>query len=126
MNKVDVFKKVMLYILVLSLSIICFFTYDMYKTKNNKAVITVINKDKINFFYRDDCSDCNKIFTQIYLHNLFYKDIEYINLTQKENIKYIDKFNITSVPTFIYKNKVYVGTDKGQVKKFLMKGEANE
>lgn len=126
MNKIKVFKKVMLYILILSLSIICFFAYDIYKTKNNNAIITVINKDKISFFYRDDCSDCNKIFMQIYLHNLFYKDIEYINLTQKENRKYIDSYNITNVPTFIYKNTAYVGTDKNQIKKFLKKGVANE
>lgn len=92
--------------------------FDFYQTEHSKAVITRIKEDKINFFYRDDCKDCKKIFNQIYLHNFFHRDIQFVNLNQKQNRKYIEDYNIRSVPTFIYQNNAYAGTNKKKLKSY--------
>ncbi|MDS1011724.1 thioredoxin domain-containing protein [Lactococcus lactis] len=78
-----------------------------------------MKEDKINFFYRDDCKDCKKIFKQVYLHNLIKQDIQFINLKQVKNRHYIDEYNIHTVPTFIYKNKAYAGTNTAHLNKFF-------
>lgn len=99
-----------------------FIVYDRHQTENSKAVVNTIKEDKISFFYRDDCKDCKRVFNQVYMHNFFHRDIEFINLNQEKNRHYIDDYNIHSVPTFIQKNKAYVGTDKTHISEFL-KGE---
>lgn len=97
----------------------CFIVYDRNQTENSKVVVNTIKEDKINFFYRDDCKDCKKVFNQVYMHNFFHRDIEFINLNQEKNRKYIDEYNIHTVPTFIQKNKAYAGTKKDKIRKFL-------
>lgn len=47
---------------------------------------------------------------------MFHRDIEFINLNQEKNRKYIDEYNIHTVPTFIYKNKAYAGTNMDKIK----------
>lgn len=118
-------KKIIKILLVLCIAGIVGIGFNFYQTEHSKAVITTIKEDKINFFYRDDCPDCKKIFKQVYLHNLINHDVQFINLNQEKNRKYIDEYNIHTVPTFIYKNKAYVGTDKTHLSKFL-KGETDE
>ena len=93
--------------------------FNFYQTEHSKAVITTIKEDKINFFYRDDCKDCKKIFKQVYLHNLIKQDIQFINLKQINNRHYIDEYTIHTVPTFIHKNKRYAGTQKEKIKEIL-------
>lgn len=93
--------------------------YDRYKTEYDQAIVTTIKEDKINFFYRDDCKDCKKVFNQVYLHNLIKHDVQFINLKQEKNRKYIEEYNIHTVPTFIYKNKVYAGINRHKIGKFL-------
>lgn len=96
-----------------------FIVYDRHQTESNKAVIRTIKADKVNFFYRDDCKDCKKVFNQVYLHNFFHRDIEFINLNQEKNRKYIDEYNIHTVPTFIHENEAYAGTKKDTIKEIL-------
>ncbi len=92
--------------------------YDRYKTEHNQLTVT-IKENKINFFYRDDCKDCKKVFNQVYLHNLIKRDVQFINLNQEKNRHYIDDYNIHSVPTFIYKNEAYAGTNKKTINNLL-------
>lgn len=99
-----------------------FIVYDRHQTEISTAVISTIKDDKINFFYRDDCKDCKKVFNQVYMHNFFHRDIKFINLNQEKNRKYIDEYNIHTIPTFIHKNKAYAGTNKKKIEQFF-KGE---
>lgn len=122
MNKKNIGPTLFFLILLLFTG---FIVYDRNQTESSTDVISTIKEDKINFFYRDDCKDCKKVFNQVYMHNFFHRDIEFINLNQEKNRKYIDEYNIHTVPTFIQKNKAYVGTDKTHLSKFL-KGETDE
>ncbi len=112
-------KKIIKILLVLCIAGIAGIGFNFYQTEHSKAVITTIKEDKINFFYRDDCKDCKKIFKQVYLHNLINHDVQFINLKQIKNRHYIDEYNIHTVPTFIYKNKAYAGTNTAHLNKFL-------
>lgn len=96
-----------------------FIVYDRHQTESSTAVVSMIKEDKINFFYRDDCKDCKKVFNQVYLHNFFHRDIEFVNLNQEKNRKYIDEYNIHTVPTFIHENEAYAGTQKEKIKEIL-------
>lgn len=92
---------------------------NFYRTEHSQVPIKSIDKDKIQLFYRDDCPDCKKIFIQIYLHNLINRDVQFINLNQEKNRKYIDEYNIHTVPTFIHENEAYAGTQKEKIKEIL-------
>ena len=116
MNKKNIGSTLFFLVLLLFAG---FIVYDRHQTESSTAVIRTIKEDKINFFYRDDCKDCKKVFNQVYLHNFFHRDIEFINLNQEKNRKYIDEYNIHTVPTFIYKNKAYAGTNTAHLNKFL-------
>ena len=116
MNKKNIDSTLFFLVLLLFAG---FIVYDRHQTESSKAVITTIKEDKINFFYRDDCKDCKKVFNQVYLHNLIKQDIQFINLKQINNRHYIDEYTIHTVPTFIYKNKAYAGTNTAHLNKFL-------
>ncbi|MCG3097465.1 thioredoxin domain-containing protein [Lactococcus petauri] len=116
MNKKNIGSTLFFLVLLLFAG---FIVYDRHQTESNKTVIRTIKEDKINFFYRDDCKDCKKIFKQVYLHNLIKQDIQFINLKQIKNRHYIDEYNIHTVPTFIYKNKAYAGTNTAHLNKFF-------
>ena len=92
---------------------------NFYRTEHSQVPIKSIDKDKIQLFYRDDCPDCKKIFKQVYLHNLINHDVQFINLNQEKNRKYIDEYNIHTVPTFIHENEAYAGTQKEKIKEIL-------
>ncbi|ADZ65003.1 thioredoxin domain-containing protein [Lactococcus lactis] len=112
-------KKIIKILLVLCIAGIAGIGFNFYQTEHSKAVITTIKEDKINFFYRDDCKDCKKIFKQVYLYNLINHDVQFINLNQEKNRKYIDEYNIHTVPTFIHENEAYAGTQKEKIKEIL-------
>lgn len=112
-------KKIIKILLVFCIVGIIGVKFNYYQTEHSKAVITTIKEDKINFFYRDDCKDCKQVFNQVYMHNLLHRDIEFINLNQEKNRRYIEAYNIHSVPTFIYQNNAYAGTNKEKIKELL-------
>lgn len=112
-------KRLIIACLFLILLVVGGTGYDYYKQANSQEIVTAIRKDKINFFYRDDCLDCKKVFNQIYLHNFFHRDVQFINLNQEKNRKYIETCNIRTVPTFIYHNEAYAGTDSKEIKELL-------
>lgn len=116
MNKKNIGSTLFFLILLLFAG---FIVYDRHQTESSTAVVSTIKEDKINFFYRDDCKDCKKVFNQVYMHNLINHDVQFINLNQEKNRKYIDEYNIHTVPTFIHENEAYAGTQKEKIKEIL-------
>lgn len=78
----------------------------------NKAVV----------FYRDDCSDCRKIYPSLYIHNIVHHDIVFVNMNNMKNKKYIEKYNLKEVPTIIKDKKSYVGTNRKRIQMLLTNG----
>lgn len=71
------------------------------------------------FFYRDDCSDCQKVLPGIERSALFKKNIMFVNLSIEENQAYIKKYSLRSVPTFISEKGRYEGTNNKKIKTIL-------
>lgn len=84
--------------------------YVNYVEKQQTPVTISSNTKKTLFFYRDDCSDCQSIFHQVYWKSALKSNVVFINMNQQKNRKYIAKYSLTSVPTFINDNKRYSGT----------------
>ena len=114
-------KKFIFLFAVLVFVVIGILRHDYYKQEKDLSVISSIQEEKIAFFYRDDCPDCQKVFPQVYLHDLFHRDIQFVNLNQERNRKYIVLYQIHSVPTFLYQNRMYAGTDQATINHFLEK-----
>lgn len=88
--------------------------------EKEKTVVTLAkHPKKVLFFYRDDCPDCQAIFHQIYWHNAISHNIVLINMNQPQNRHYIQKYQLTSVPTMISGNQRYVGTKQSQIKRIV-------
>ncbi|MCW0154742.1 thioredoxin domain-containing protein (plasmid) [Lactiplantibacillus pentosus] len=88
--------------------------------EKEKTVVTLAkHPKKVLFFYRDDCPDCQAIFHQIYWHNAISHNIILINMNQPKNRHYIQKYQLTAVPTLISGNQRYVGTKQSQIKRIV-------
>ncbi|AUJ33417.1 thioredoxin domain-containing protein [Liquorilactobacillus nagelii] len=88
--------------------------------EKEKTVVTLAkHSDKVLFFYRDDCPDCQAIFHQIYWHNVISHNIILINMNQPKNRHYIQKYQLTAVPTLISGKRRYVGTKQSQIKRIV-------
>lgn len=77
------------------------------------------NTDKVLFFYRDDCPDCESIFKQVYLHDVLEKDVIFINTNNPANRKEAIKRRVKTVPSFIRKKQFYEGTEREKIKEIL-------
>lgn len=93
--------------------------YVNYVEKKQTAVTISSSNKKTLFFYRDDCSDCQSIFHQVYWNNALKNNVVFINMNQQKNRKYIAKYNLTSVPTFINGDKQYSGTNLDRINQVL-------
>ncbi|KID43127.1 hypothetical protein LbDm2_1991 [Levilactobacillus brevis] len=93
--------------------------YVNHVEKHRPIVTLAKHSDKVLFFYRDDCSDCQSIFHQIYWHNVISHNIILINMNQPKNRHYIQKYQLTAVPTLISGNQRYVGTKQSQIKRIV-------
>ena len=93
--------------------------YVNYVEKQRPIVTLAKHSDKVLFFYRDDCPDCQAIFHQIYWHNVISHNIILINMNQPKNRHYIQKYQLTAVPTLISGNQRYVGTKQSQIKRIV-------
>ncbi len=80
---------------------------DVTVRENNRQSVVIKKKRSVLFFYRDDCGDCQKIFEQVY--NLSQKNpgkVQFINTNNKKNHeKYLTKYSVKYVPTFIALNE---------------------
>ena len=93
--------------------------YINYVEKKREPVVIQKNTHKVLFFYRDDCSDCQSIFHQVYWKNMMNHDIEFINMNEVSNRQYIKQYDLVSVPTFIHEDNRYSGTNMDEVKKVI-------
>ncbi|WP_225362966.1 thioredoxin [Apilactobacillus quenuiae] len=93
--------------------------YVNYVEKQRKTVMISSKKSQILFFYRDNCSDCQKVFHQVYWKSCFHHRIILINMNQSHNHKYVAQYHLTSVPTIIHGKRRYTGTDMPTINKMI-------
>ncbi|MDT2525142.1 thioredoxin family protein [Enterococcus raffinosus] len=99
-------------------------TIKHYENKQTVHSYRELSKKKKSIvFYRDDCSDCQKVFPRLFLHNLFNNDIVFVNMNNKENRNLIKRFDLVEVPTTINKkqSKRYSGTNFKEIEKVIQK-----
>ena len=106
-------------VVVLAVSGFAGHQYVNHVEKQRPIVTLAKHSDKVLFFYRDDCPDCQAIFHQIYWHNVISHNIILINMNQPQNRHYIQKYQLTAVPTLISGNQRYVGTKQSQIKRIV-------
>ncbi|WP_103851922.1 thioredoxin family protein (plasmid) [Lactiplantibacillus plantarum] len=88
--------------------------------EKEKTVVTLAkHPEKVLFFYRDDCPDCQSIFHQVYWHNAISHNIVLINMNQSKNRPYIQQYQLTSVPTLIHGKQRYTGTNQQRIKQIV-------
>lgn len=69
-------------------------------------------KDKVVLFYREGCSDCQKVFPIIYARNMVFKDTVFVNMNEPLNRQlYIEKYQLKSIPTIMSNGNRYSGTN---------------
>ena len=123
--KLPILSKIIksLAILAVIAGIIIFLGHNYINTIEKRQTIVEIPKKtaKTLFFYRDDCSDCQAVFHQVFWHDKFSKhDVLFINTNQTKNRKYIEEYQLDAVPTFINSSdERYTGTDLAQIKKVV-------
>ena len=123
LKRVTLIKKVSkaLAVIVVILAVLGFegHSYVNHVEKEKTVVTLAKHPKKVLFFYRDDCPDCQAIFHQIYWHNVISHNIILINMNQPKNRHYIQKYQLTAVPTLISGNQRYVGTKQSQIKRIV-------
>ena len=112
-------KALAVIVVVLAVSGFASHQYVNHVEKQRSIVTLAKHSDKVLFFYRDDCPDCQAIFDQIYWHNVISHNIILINMNQPQNRHYIQKYQLTAVPTLISGNQRYVGTKQSQIKRIV-------
>ena len=121
--KRQTFNKIIktLAILAVLAIMVIFIGHNYINTIEKRREIVQIPKDTTQtlFFYRDDCSDCQSIFHQIYWHNAINRNIVLINMNQPQNRHYIQKYQLTSVPTLIHGKQRYSGTNQQRIKQIV-------
>lgn len=102
---------------------VIFIGHNYINTIEKRQTVVQIPKDtkQTLFFYRDDCADCQSIFHQVYWQDKLTKQgVLFINMNQSANRKYIKKYNLTAVPTFINAdNQRYSGTNLDKIEKVV-------
>ena len=112
-------KALAVIVVVLAVSGFAGHQYVNHVEKQRSIVTLAKHSDKVLLFYRDDCPDCQAIFHQIYWHNVISHNIILINMNQPKNRHYIQKYQLTAVPTLISSNQRYVGTKQSQIKRIV-------
>lgn len=112
-------KALAVIVVVLAVSGFASHQYVNYVEKQRPIVTLAKHSDKVLFFYRDDCPDCQSIFHRIYWHNVISHNVVFINMNQSQNRHYIQKYQLTAVPTLISGNQRYVGTKQAQIKRIV-------
>ncbi|OTO02237.1 thioredoxin domain-containing protein [Enterococcus sp. 5B3_DIV0040] len=86
----------------------------------DRSVVTIAtNEDRALVFYKDDCSDCQEIFPELYKENLANDHLLFINLNQPRNKDYIAKYQLKTVPTIVTPKGKYAGTDTKKIHQLL-------
>jgi len=106
-------------VVVLAVSDFAGHQYVNHVEKQRPVVTLAKHANKVLFFYRDDCPDCQSIFHQIYCHNAISHNIILINMNQPKNRHYIQKYQLTAVPTLIHGKQRYTGTNQQRIKQIV-------
>jgi len=106
-------------VVVLAVSDFAGHQYVNHVEKQRPVVTLAKHANKVLFFYRDDCPDCQSIFHQIYWHNAISHNIILINMNQPKNRHYIQKYQLTAVPTLIHGKQRYTGTNQKRIKQIV-------
>jgi thiol-disulfide isomerase/thioredoxin len=112
-------KALAVIVVVLAVSGFTGHQYVNHVEKQRPVVTLAKHPEKVLFFYRDDCPDCQAIFHRIYWHNVISHNIILINMNQPKNRHYIQKYQLTSVPTLIHGKQRYAGTKQSQIKRIV-------
>ncbi|MDB1566202.1 thioredoxin [Lacticaseibacillus paracasei] len=112
-------KALAVIVVVLAISGFASHQYVNHVEKQRPVVTLAKHANKVLFFYRDDCPDCQSIFHQIYWHNAISHNIILINMNQPKNRHYIQKYQLTAVPTLIHGNQRYIGTNQQRIKQIV-------
>lgn len=112
-------KALAVIVVVLAVSGFAGHQYVNHVGKQLSIVTLAKHSDKVLFFYRDDCPDCQSIFHQIYWHNAISHNIILINMNQPKNRHYIQKYQLTAVPTLIHGKQRYTGTNQKRIKQIV-------
>lgn len=112
-------KALAVIVVILAVSGFASHQYVNYVEKQWPVVTLAKHSDKVLFFYRDDCPDCQSIFHQIYWHNAISHNIVLINMNQPQNRQYIQKYQLMSVPTLIHGKQRYTGTNQQRIKQIV-------
>ena len=112
-------KALAVIVVVLAVSGFAGHQYVNHVEKQLSIVTLAKHSDKVLFFYRDDCPDCQSIFHQIYWHNAISHNIILINMNQPKNRHYIQKYQLTAVPALIHGKQRYTGTNQQRIKQIV-------
>ncbi|WP_353990458.1 thioredoxin family protein (plasmid) [Pediococcus argentinicus] len=112
-------KALAVIVVVLAVSGFASHQYVNHVEKQRSVVTPAKHANKVLFFYRDDCPDCQSIFHQIYWHNVISRNIIFINMNQPKNRHYIQQYQLTSVPTLIHGKQRYTGTNQKRIKQIV-------
>lgn len=112
-------KALAVIVVVLAVSGFAGHQYVNHVEKQLSIVTLAKHSDKVLFFYRDDCPDCQSIFHQIYWHNAISHNIILINMNQPKNRHYIQKYQLTAVPTLIHGKQRYTSTNQKRIKQIV-------
>ncbi|MCG0945135.1 thioredoxin family protein [Lactiplantibacillus plantarum] len=112
-------KVLAVIVVVLAVSGFANHQYVNHVEKQRPVVTLSKHPKKVLFFYRDDCPDCQSIFHRIYWHNVISHNIVFINMNQPQNRHYIQKYQLTSVPTLIHDKQRYSGTNQQKIKQIV-------
>ena len=112
-------KALAVIVVVLAVSGFAGHQYVNHVEKQRPVVTLAKHPEKVLFFYRDDCPDCQSIFHQIYWHNAISHNIVLINMNQPQNRHYIQKYQLTAVPTLIHGKQRYTGTNQKRIKQIV-------
>lgn len=112
-------KVLAVIVVILAVSGFASHQYVNHVEKQRPVVTLAKHPKKVLFFYRDDCPDCQSIFHRIYWHNVISHNIIFINMNQPQNRHYIQKYQLTSVPTLIHDKQRYSGTNQQKIKQIV-------
>lgn len=113
-------KKTALTFLILSVYLLfLFFFHNEYYRSNFKPVSPEeIDHASNVLFYKDNCPECKELLKESYI-KLKREGTVFVNMNNKENKKYREKYAIVFVPTLYMKEKEYIG--KKDIQKQLNK-----
>ncbi|QHC54148.1 thioredoxin family protein [Lactobacillus sp. JM1] len=112
-------KALAVIVVVLAVSGFAGHQYVNHVEKQQPVVTLAKHPEKVLFFYRDDCPDCQAIFHRIYWHNVISHNVVFINMNQSQNWHYIQQYQLTSVPTLIHGKQRYTGTNQKRIKQIV-------